>query len=418
MLYQNTNTKQTGGDTDMAVRRRTRVRPMRVVHAYNQHRGGGGAENATQATIDVMRRYGLEVVGFTRDSKDLPSNLLGRLQAGASAIYAPGSVRSFGALLDSFRPDIVHVHDVFPLISPWILPLCTRRRIPIVMSCDDYRPTCPVVTHFRDGQVCTRCLGGREYWAFLKNCRRNLAESLIVVLYNTLVRKLRPFSNHVKLFVAPSEFTRQWHIEHVGIEPTRIITIPPTVDIPESAADPAVGGYVAFAGRFVPEKGIDTLLEAARLCRLPVRLSRNEHYFVKVQLPPDADVVVTRGREDLNAFYRGARMIVLPSLWFETFGKVGAEAMSHGIPVIASRIGALSCLVEDGVDGLLFEPGNPRDLAKKVTRLWDDRELCRRLGRAARQKAISLWSPERYLESLVGVYEDVCRSHVSSAARG
>ncbi|MGH9785167.1 MAG: glycosyltransferase, partial [Terriglobia bacterium] len=167
----------------MAVSRCAKARPLRVIHAYNQHRGGGGAENATQSTMDVLRASGLEVVPFTRDSKDLPANFLGRLQAGTNALYSPGSVKSFRALLDSFQPDIVHVHDVFPLISPAILPLCTERKIPVVMSCDDYRPTCPVVTHFRDGQTCTLCLGGREYWAVLKNCRKNYAESLTVALY-------------------------------------------------------------------------------------------------------------------------------------------------------------------------------------------------------------------------------------------
>ncbi|MGH9786943.1 MAG: glycosyltransferase, partial [Terriglobia bacterium] len=95
------------------------------------------------------------------------------------------------------------------------------------------------------------------------------------------------------------------------------------------------------------------------------------------------------------------------SMWFETFGLVGAEAMSHGIPVVAARIGALSELVEDGVSGLLFEPGDPRDLAEKVTRLWDDPQLCRRLGQAARQRAMNLWRPQRHFERLISAYEEV-----------
>ena len=94
----------------------------------------------------------------------------------------------------------------------------------------------------------------------------------------------------------------------------------------------------------------------------------------------------------------------------ETFGLVGAEAMSHGIPVIASRIGALAELIEDEVDGLLFEPGDARDLASKVKRLWEDADLCRRLGRSARAKALSLWTPRRHFERTEAVYEAVCAS--------
>src|SRR6266496_1077721 len=124
---------------------------MRVLHAYNQHRGGGGADNVARATIEISRRQGLEVQVFTRSSEDLPRNLLGRFRAGTSAIYAPGSVRNFAKLLDTFRPDVVHIHEIFPLVSPWILPLCTRRRVPVVMTCVDYRLTCPVVTHLYNG---------------------------------------------------------------------------------------------------------------------------------------------------------------------------------------------------------------------------------------------------------------------------
>ena len=218
-------------------------RPMRVLHAYNQHRGGGGADNAAQATIQASRRFGLEVQVFTRSSEDLPQNLLGRLRAGASVVYAHGAVREFTAALDSFRPDIVHIHEVFPLVSPWILPPCSRRGIPVVMTCVDYRLTCPLGTHLDGDGICTRCIHGREYWAVLKNCRRNLAESLTVGFYNTLVRTLRLFRNHVSRFITPSEFARRWLIDNAAVDPARVTTIAPLVAIQDSGSDPAAGSY-------------------------------------------------------------------------------------------------------------------------------------------------------------------------------
>jgi glycosyltransferase involved in cell wall biosynthesis len=381
---------------------------MRILHAYNQHRGGGGADNSTRTTIDVQRRHGFDVEVYTRSSEDLPRNLRGRLLAASSVAYAPTSVREFGRMLDSFRPDVVHAHEVFPLVSPWILPLCTRREIPVVMTCVDYRMTCPIVTHLRGGELCTQCTGGREYWAVLRNCRGNLPESVTVAAYNFIVRKLRLFSNHVAQFIAPSEFTRRWLIEHAGIEAGRITTISPVVTIPEAEADPGEGRYIAYAGRFTPEKGIATLVEAARLCAAPFRLARAENSLVTVDLPPSPlEVVVTRNRDELEAFYSGARMLVAPSIWFETFGLVAAEAMAFGVPVIASRLGSLSHLVDDGVDGVLFDPGNSRDLADKVSWLWNNPARCRELGSAARKKAKSLWSPERHFTELARVYEDL-----------
>jgi glycosyltransferase involved in cell wall biosynthesis len=380
---------------------------MKVLHAYTHHRGGGGAENAVQATVEVCRRHGLSVDVFARRSEDIPRNLLGRLEAGVSAIHAPGSVHSFARALKAFQPDVVHIYDLFPLISPSIVRLCSREGIPVVMNCQQYRLTCPVVTHFREGAICTQCLGGREYRAILNNCRNNLAESITVALYNGRESRSHTLRKYVSRFVAPSEFTRQWLIEHAGLNPDRVTAIAPVVSIPDTAADPASGEYIAFGGRFVAEKGIATVLAAARAGGLPFRLSRNEAYRVDVPVPPDIRVEVTRSRLDLADFYRNARALVFPSIWFETFGLVGAEAMSHGIPVIASRIGALTELIEDGVDGLLFEPGNSDDLAEKAARLWNSPELCRRMGCAARRKAISLWSPERHFERLLKLYEDV-----------
>jgi glycosyltransferase involved in cell wall biosynthesis len=299
----------------------------------------------------------------------------------------------------------VHAHELFPLVSPWILPICTRRRIPVVMTCVDYRLTCPVVTHLRQGQVCSRCSGGHTFWAALGNCRQNVAESVTMALYGTLVRSMGLYAKHVSHFIAPSAFTRDWLITHLQLSADRVSAIAPVVEMPATPTDSVDGEYVAFAGRFAPEKGIHTLLEASRLTGLPVRLSRNERSLVTAPIPPDATVVVTSVRDDLARFYRKARFVVVPSIWFETFGLVGAEAMSHGVSVVASRIGALTELVEHGVDGLQFEAGNAADLAAQMTRLWNDTPLRQQLSRAGRAKALRLWSADRHFEETTAVYD-------------
>jgi glycosyltransferase involved in cell wall biosynthesis len=126
-----------------------------------------------------------------------------------------------------------------------------------------------------------------------------------------------------------------------------------------------------------------------------------------MDVPADADIVLTGSPEDLDAFYRGCRVFVFPSIWFETFGLVGAEAMARGIPVVASRIGALGSLIEDGVTGLHFEPGNVADLADKVMRLWRDPALCRRLGEAGRRKAQERWTERGHFDRTTALYEQI-----------
>ena len=187
----------------------------------------------------------------------------------------------------------------------------------------------------------------------------------------------------------------------------RVSTIAPAVPMPPEAAEPALGGYIAYAGRFAPEKGLGVFAAASQLCRAPFRMARNAASLVTTEVPTGPEVVLTHSAEELAAFFRGARAVVVPSLWFETFGLVGAEAMAHGVPVVGSRLGAVADLVDDGVDGLLFEAGDAAQLAQQVQRLWDDPALAARLGQAARDKALHLWHPQRHITQVLAVYASV-----------
>ena len=380
---------------------------MRVLHAYNRHRGGGGANNATQATIDLARAAGVEVQVLARSANQLPPGLRGRVQAGLGVLWGRESLQEFRAGVEEFRPDLVHAHELYPLVSPWILPECTRRGIPVVMSCVDFRLTCPLVTHARQGQICTRCVGGREIHAVLNNCRGNLPESALAALYNVAVRGLGLYHKHVDHFIAPSAFAQRWLVDSGALPGDRVSTISPAVPMPAMAADPARGAYIAYAGRFAPEKGLGVFAAASRMCGIPFRMARNAASLVTTEVPEGPEVVLTHTPEELAAFYRGARAVVVPSLWFETFGLVGAEAMAHGVPVIGSRLGAVADLIDDEVDGLLFEAGDAPGLARQVQRLWDGPAFAARLGHAAREKALRLWHPQQHLAQVLGVYEAV-----------
>src|SRR5262249_92038 len=159
------------------------------------------------------------------------------------------ALREFRQLLDSFKPDVVHAWDVFPLISPWVFSMCARRKIPVVMTCDDYFVTCPVRNHFREGKICTECLGGHEINALRHNCAGNIAERLTLSAYAVMLRKMRLLTDNVSRLIVCSEFTRQWMAQHSGIDSSRIDLVPHFIDIPETTVDPAEGKYVAFGAR-------------------------------------------------------------------------------------------------------------------------------------------------------------------------
>lgn len=377
---------------------------MKVLHVYNRHRGGGGSDNAWDETIELSRSRGLEIGIFSRDSRQLATGVTGRIKAFYSGIYSRESVKSVERMLADFKPDVVHAHELFPYISPWILPVCSGAEVPVVFTCYDYRLTCPVATHFRKGEVCNACSEKGEHWAVLKNCRDSYAESLAYGLRNAVSRKFRLVADHVSQFIVLTDFSRNWLIEELGIESSRITVNPCAIDLPEEPADPARGSYVAFAGRFVEEKGVELLVAAARKADLPLKLAGNAASHPAVRSGDPVECVLTPSRQALTDFYRGARLLVVPSIWYETFGIVAAEAMSHGIPVVASRFGALQHTVEDGVSGLLFERQNADDLANKITRLWHSPELCRSLGAQGRRRVKEHFNRDSHFERLMEAY--------------
>lgn len=383
---------------------------MRILHVYNRHRGGGGADNAWDATIRISLEHGLDVHHFERSSLDIAPGISGRVNAFLSGLYARRSVAQFAEKLESVAPDIVHAHELYPLISPWVLRQCSQAGIPVIFTFYDYRLTCPTATHYDGTEVCHSCLGGREYNAVLKNCRNNIAESIAFAARHMVARKFRLFTANISHYIAISEFSKRWLIDKVGVPEHKISINPFAIVLPKAPVDPRGGKYVAFAGRFVPEKGIDILIEAARRTNLPLRLAGASPPPTSIGKDEPIEFVNPRTPDELAEFYRGARMLVIPSLWYETFGIVAGEAMSHGIPVVASRIGALQDTIEDGVTGLHYDTHSPEDLAAKIRNIWEDDALCARLGQQARKKVEEDYSEAAHARRLLGTYEELFKS--------
>ena len=393
---------------------------MRVLHVYNKHRGFGGSDKATATTIEVLRQRGVEVETFVRDSRDLPANLAGKVKALVGGLYAADAVKAFSEVIEQRRPDLVHAHELYPMISPWVLDRCRRAGIPMVVTCNDFRLSCPIATHYTRGATCFKCQGGREYWCVLRNCRASLPESMAYALRNASARHFGLFDRGVQRYVVISDHQRAFMTEQLGIAARRVAVNPCAIALPERPVDdPADGGYVGFAGRFVYEKGVEVMVQACRLAGVPMRFAGDAPQHPAVRPDDDAQFVMTNSPAELAAFYRGARIIVVPSIWPETFGIVAAEAMSHGIPVIASRIGGLQYSLRDGESGLLFEPGNAADLADKIRRVWDSPALARQLGASARRHTETHFSLQSHFDGLMEVYAQArAEAAAGSAAAG
>jgi glycosyltransferase involved in cell wall biosynthesis len=214
--------------------------------------------------------------------------------------------------------------------------------------------------------------------------------------------------NNVDLFIVLSEFQKSRFIDG-GIHPDRIEILPniaPTVNGSEINQNDEK--LIAFVGRVSTEKGISSFIKAARI--LPnyvftVAGSTNAMAGIENTAPSNVEFKGFLSGAKLHDFFRKIKIFVFPSAWFEGFPNAVASAMAYGIPVIASRIGALPEIVEDGVTGLLFEAGNTVDFVEKIKYLCDRPKLCREMGRAGSEKARREYSKEKYYERLLAIYE-------------
>lgn len=380
---------------------------MKIVKIFNRRKIQGGEDSVVKGITDLLIQRGEYVYSWHRSNSELGDGLSGKMKAFIWGIYSTSAARAMAGIIKQENPDVVHAHNLFPLFSPSVTAVCRRNRIPVVYHCHSYLLTCPTTFHFQKGKLCERCMGGREYWCILKNCRANIFESIAYALRNAIARRLRLFSDNVTFLIALSEFAKR-RLVNAGFRESQIVVLPNMVRVPERAIDSADGEYVAFSGRFSPEKGMDTLLMASTLLpHLSVRLAGDGPLLSKLiaKAPQNVSFVGWLNRIQLASFYEKARFVVVPSIWSEVFGMVAIEAMSYGLPVVASRLGGLAEIVKDGITGLLFNPGDPDDLAEKMKMLWQDKELCSRMGMAARERVILEYSEDVYYKRLMAVYK-------------
>jgi glycosyltransferase involved in cell wall biosynthesis len=381
---------------------------VKVLQIYNEQRSRfGGEPTVIEATMRVLEQNGHEVRLVMKSSRDLENSILKRINAFWGGIYNIRAYREMRALVERDRPDVVHVHSVYPMFSPSILVACRRMNAPVVMTVHSHNLTCPAWYHLYKGRVCEDCVGGHEYRCVIKNCRSNYLESAAYALRSSVARNTRLFHDNVSVLIALTPFARAKLLQ-AGFREDQIAVVPNPAHVNDAAADPSAGRYVAFAGRISPEKGIDTLLAAAaQLPDVPFKVAGDGPVFaeMKAKAPRNVEFVGQLKPDQLNQFYEQSRMLVVPSVWFEQFPMVVLEAMGRALPVIGSRIGGLPEIIEDGLTGGTFEPGNPGDLARQVRRLWDDPQLCRRMGMAGRQKVLREYTEDNYFHKLMAVYQ-------------
>jgi glycosyltransferase involved in cell wall biosynthesis len=384
---------------------------MHICIVHNEYGRFSGEEAVVEFIERLLLCHGHRLSLFVRSSAEIPRMRLGEPRAFFSGIYSWSSKRAMRQLLARQRPDIVHIHNLYPLISPSVLDACRRAGVPVVMTVHNYRLTCPNGLHMVRGKVCEECLGGHEMRCVVNRCEGTVLKSLGYALRNVVARKAALFRRNVTMYAVLTEFQRRRLID-AGYPGERIAVVPNAVAADGSEENSPLGSYVGFVGRVSPEKNIPALLRAAgRLPEIPFKIagSLDRMPWLRDAAPANVEWLGHLDARELNEFYRQARCIVLPSTCFEGFPTVLVEAMLHGKPVICSRIGGLPEIVEENVTGLLVEPGDSESLRAKIGFAWEHPELCVQWGGAGRAKSQREYTPSSYYDRLMAVYAAAAR---------
>lgn len=384
---------------------------MKVCLVHNAYGKFSGEEAVVEGQKKLLQENGHEVCMFSRSSEEIPIMFMGQLRAFLSGIYNPFSRRAFKKYLLKMRPDVIHVHNLYPLLSPSILPVAGKLGIPVVMTVHNYRLVCPNGLHYSHGEICTKCEGGHEYWCVTRNCEENIVKSIGYALRNWWTRKRRYYLDNVTRFACLTSFQKGILIK-AGIDSNKIDVIPNMVEPPEKPIASSEPDYVGYIGRLSHEKGIDTLVSVASN-NSDIKFSAAGSYAsmgsLDKRVPDNFTLLGHCDTSEIGKFYDNARFIVLPSECFEGFPMVLLEAMLMQKAVICSNIGGLSDIVDDGITGLLSRPADADNLAQKIRKLWEDPELCHKMGKAGREKVLREYSRNRHYERLTDIYNKAIR---------
>jgi glycosyltransferase involved in cell wall biosynthesis len=379
-----------------------------VVHAAYRQRGGEDA--VAEAECDLLERHGHAVERYWRHNDEVE----GRHSVGllVDTLWSRRSRAEVAALIERFKPDVMHVHNSFPLISPAVYWAAHAARVPVVQTLHNFRLICPQAMLLRDGRVCEDCVGHAPWRAVVHRCYRgSAAQSAAAAAMLQTHRWMGTWRSRVTRYIALNGFCRDKLVEG-GIPSERIRVKPNFLEMERPA--PAGRAGMLYVGRLSGEKGIGVLAEAMASLggRVALQVAGQGPDAHRLQGVPGVTLLGMQPPEAVYGLMAKAVALVVPSLWYEGHPRTVVEAFASGLPVLASRHGALASLVDDGRTGLLFGPGRADELAERMAWADANRGAMATMGDTARAYFESSLDAEANYERLVEIYDDAIQARL------
>lgn len=382
---------------------------MRILCVHNYYQQGGGEDEVFAAETALLEERGHKVIRYTVHNDRVAA--LNPVALAAATVWNPVSYRELRQLIQKQQPQVAHFHNTLPLVSPSAYYAAKAEGVPVVQTLHNYRLLCPNAEFFREGKPCEACIG---QWMPLPGirygCYRNsrLATGAIATMLSAH-RLLQTWTKTVDRYIALSVFARNKFIEG-GLPPDKIV-IKPNFVYPHPAIGDGSGNYALFVGRLTAPKGIDTLIKAWDQLsdQIPLKIVGDGPLASQVEQAtrPNIQWLGRRPSAEVYDLMGKAACLIFPSEWYEGLPRTIIEAFAKGTPVIASNLGTMTELIDPGQTGLLFQPGNPTELANKVESLFGHPAALAQMRIAARNEFEAHYTAEKNYLSLIEIYSQV-----------
>jgi glycosyltransferase involved in cell wall biosynthesis len=407
---------------------------MKIALFHNYYKHPSGEDTMFKLEMAALREQGHTVVSYTADNAEsfAHNSLRQKISGALHAPHRRSSQLAIAKFLAKERPDISHIHNWYPILSPSIYTAHQDAGIPVVQSLHNYRLSCAAATHYRNGQSCNACRPGHNLAAIRHRCYKNsIGGSIAWKRIMDRGWKQGIFSSAVNHYISPSQEVRSKHIQ-MGIAPHKISYIPNACpdphDIPPNHGQllNRLQQNICFVGRLVPEKGADILIRAWQDI---THTDRSKQQLTLIGTGPQEGLLreLARGDESIQftgqlsihdtlSILKQADLLVCPSIWAEPFGLSVIEAMGAGIPVISSKLGGPAEIIADGIDGYLLPPGDIAALRHTLSHCLNTPEKLKARGRAARLKYLRHYTPQRHAQRLTSCFQQVLTPPAEKAA--
>ena len=385
-----------------------------LIHNFYQTSSPSGEDMVFRNEVELLKKNGIDVITYEKNNDDI-ATAADKFRTAFATLWSRQTYKELGTLLKREKPDIAHFHNIWYLISPSAYYACKDAGVYVVQTLHNFRFFCINGLFMRKGRVCEECIGRAPWKGVTYGCYRNSAlYSFPLGFTDAVHRVFGTLRNRVDAFITMTEFGKKKFTE-CGL-PAEKMHVKPNFLREPSEPHYSHDGYAIYLGRISAEKGPGILINAVNIMRL--RLMNRLHVKIVGDGPLKNDLedmlkaggirdIEFTGRKPYQECMRllqDTRFLILPSLCYENFPVVIIEAYASGKPVIASRVGAMAELVEEGKTGLLFEPGNPEDLADKMQGMVENEDACIEMGKNARKVFEEKYTAENNYEILMKIY--------------